>query len=292
MITESDREFKKNPLADQHLSYILGLLERRKKIVDTNLNIRVKMAIEGLIGADKPNVLKRNNVLVEFEYPSGRKSSHNIAQDQIVRNHKLNGEYPCNIRIPDDLKKALLAQTLWKNANLDTRLGDGSDELFVSYWGEFAEFMAVCSLCPGFINDWLYSNAFGGNNYGKDLLKSWCGLNKHIEVKFLQPGNASCIFMRKPSKNLDGDYLTEKQFKEEIDFWLPDSYYMMYKMIKRFEFKLCGFTNKKTFIKHGKLEDYGKDRPKGWSMRGWYLEMREPWLPKPRKKPRKVALVR
>lgn len=110
--------------------------------------------------------------------------------------------------------------------------------------GLSAELAACVLLCPGSMNKWRKAAEICTGNRGRDLLRSWTGLMKPVEVKHTryQTENLGVLLVRPPRQ-------TPGRMREE---YIDDAYYIL--MVGQpYEHQLVGWTDREGLIRDGTL---------------------------------------
>lgn len=110
--------------------------------------------------------------------------------------------------------------------------------------GLAAELAACVLLCPGSLEAWQRAAASTTGNRGRDLLRRWTGLNKHVEVKQTryQDSERGYLLVRPPRQ-------TPGRMREE---YIDDAYYVLL-CGEPFQYELTGWIDRDQLISDGQL---------------------------------------
>ncbi len=136
-------------------------------------------------------------------------------------------------------------QSQQESGNLGTRKQSThqSDET-IDRDGLVAELIACVLLCSGSFDAWQQAAESSAGNRGRDLLRRWTGLDKHIEVKQTRyRTNDHGYLLVRPPRNTPG-----RMHEDYID----DAYYVLL-IGKPYRYELVGWIDRERLITEGEL---------------------------------------
>src|SRR5262249_23936473 len=118
--------------------------------------------------------------------------------------------------------------------------------------GLAGELAACLLLAPEFLGHWREQERRGGENRGRDLLRRWTGVDKHVEVKTTPHcgSDTGYLLLRTRTEKPIASPMTP----EDVD----DAYYVLMHRVKGLLHRFLGWIDSKTFIKIKEHDPVGR----------------------------------